>query len=316
MIPRAATRVLIVRAPSRVPGRRESGEPRGAAPLASTARLTTTSIAIYRDATRYDSSHDGAVMNAKHTQEERHDRPPSHPRRPDPSWVAVDSTDPITATRAGDHGPRLDRGPAGTGFGPASAGRMPFMGRSRSTRRGEIRTAILALLLESPMHGYQIITELSDRSGGDWRPSAGSVYPTLQQLTDEGLVRDEERDGRRVYELTESGRAEASEVAGATPPWQSRRQGRQPGPATRRGPGDVGHDAGRPGRRYRRCRPEPTSCWPTAGARCTGCWRTTTPSRTAEGGLTRARPGRGDPRRSDAMIGRASGSSRQSGEVA
>ncbi len=54
------------------------------------------------------------------------------------------------------------------------------------------------------MHGYQIITELSERSGGDWRPSAGSVYPTLQQLTDEGLVRDEERDGRRVYELTDS----------------------------------------------------------------------------------------------------------------
>ena len=67
-------------------------------------------------------------------------------------------------------------------------------------------------LLEAPMHGYQIITELSERSGGDWRPSAGSVYPTLQQLTDEGLVRDEERDGRRVYELTESGRAEAERI--------------------------------------------------------------------------------------------------------
>ena len=118
---------------------------------------------------------------------------------------------------AGDHGPRLDRG-RGMGFGP---GRMPFMGRSRSTRRGEIRTAILALLVESPMHGYQIITELSERSGGDWRPSAGSVYPTLQQLTDEGLVRDEERDGRRVYELTEAGRAEAAKSQGATPPWQN-----------------------------------------------------------------------------------------------
>ena len=68
---------------------------------------------------------------------------------------------------------------------------------------------------------YQIITELSERSGGDWRPSAGSVYPTLQQLTDEGHVRDEERDGRRVYQLTETGRAEAAKSQGATPPWQS-----------------------------------------------------------------------------------------------
>ena len=142
------------------------------------------------------------------------------------------------------------RGPGrGAGFGPGfGPGRMPFLGRSRSTRRGEIRTAILALLLEAPMHGYQIITELSDRSGGDWRPSAGSVYPTLQQLTDEGLVRDEEREGRRVYELTESGRLEAEKSRSAVPPWQSRGQGRQPGPATCRGPGHVGHDAGRPGR--------------------------------------------------------------------
>ena len=116
-----------------------------------------------------------------------------------------------------ERGPR--RGPVRSGgFGP---GRMPFMGRHRSTRRGEIRTAILALLQESPMHGYQIITELADRSGGDWRPSAGSVYPTLQQLTDEGLVRDQEQDGRRVYELTDSGRAEAERTRQEVPPWQA-----------------------------------------------------------------------------------------------
>lgn len=117
--------------------------------------------------------------------------------------------------RSSAYGRRAGFGP---GFGP---GRMPFLGRSRSTRRGEIRSAILALLWETPMHGYQIITELSERSGGDWRPSAGSVYPTLQQLTDEGLVRDEERDGRRVYELTDSGRAEAERSRSAVPPWQS-----------------------------------------------------------------------------------------------
>jgi DNA-binding PadR family transcriptional regulator len=71
------------------------------------------------------------------------------------------------------------------------------------------------------MHGYQVITELSERSGGDWRPSAGSVYPTLQQLTDEGLVRDEERDGRRVYQLTDSGRVEAERTRSEVPPWQA-----------------------------------------------------------------------------------------------
>ncbi len=124
----------------------------------------------------------------------------------------------------GEHGdhrghPGRGRGPGfGPGFGP---GRMPFMGRRRATRRGEIREAILVLLSESPMHGYQVITELADRSGGDWRPSAGSVYPTLQQLTDEGLVRDEEREGRRVYELTESGRAEAERTRSEVPPWQA-----------------------------------------------------------------------------------------------
>jgi DNA-binding PadR family transcriptional regulator len=69
------------------------------------------------------------------------------------------------------------------------------------------------------MHGYQIIQELSERSGGIWRPSAGSVYPTLQQLQDEGLVRSDERDGRRVFELTDAGRAEADTYA---------RRGREP----------------------------------------------------------------------------------------
>jgi len=85
--------------------------------------------------------------------------------------------------------------------------------RREGTRapRGEVRAAILALLAERPMHGYQIIREIEDRSGGDWKPSAGSVYPTLQLLIDEGLVTAEETDGRKVHSLTEAGRA----VAGA-----------------------------------------------------------------------------------------------------
>lgn len=73
--------------------------------------------------------------------------------------------------------------------------------------RGDVRAAILALLAEQPWNGYQIIQEISKRSGGIWKPSSGSVYPALQQLEDEGLIRAEEREGRRVFQLTEAGHA-------------------------------------------------------------------------------------------------------------
>ena len=83
--------------------------------------------------------------------------------------------------------------------------------------RGDVRAAVLALLAEKPMHGYQIIQELTERTGGVWRPSPGSVYPTLQQLQDEELVREAPSDsGKRVYELTDAGREQA---ARATAPW-------------------------------------------------------------------------------------------------
>jgi DNA-binding PadR family transcriptional regulator len=78
-------------------------------------------------------------------------------------------------------------------------------------RRGDIRTALLGALVEGPGHGYEIIGRLEEKSGGVWRPSPGSVYPTLQLFEDEGLVRSEERDGKRIYELTDSGRTEAAE---------------------------------------------------------------------------------------------------------
>ncbi|MFP7760199.1 PadR family transcriptional regulator [Marisediminicola sp. LYQ134] len=83
--------------------------------------------------------------------------------------------------------------------------------------RGEVRTAVLALLAEKPMHGYQIIHEIEERSGGSWKPSAGSVYPTLQLLADEGLVSAEESNGRKVYSLTTEGRdvAAASDLTAA-----------------------------------------------------------------------------------------------------
>jgi DNA-binding PadR family transcriptional regulator len=88
-----------------------------------------------------------------------------------------------------------------------------FRGGGGSVRRGNVRFAILAVLQEKPMHGYQVIQELESRTQGRWRPSAGSIYPTLQLLEDEGLVTSEEVDGRRTYTLTDAGR----KAAGDTP---------------------------------------------------------------------------------------------------
>ena len=98
-----------------------------------------------------------------------------------------------------------------------------FGGRDgrRRMRRGDIRTAVLAVLAEQPRHGYEVIQALEDKTGGAWRPSPGSVYPTLQLLEDEGLARSSEREGKKVYELTETGQEEARsrvEEAGG-PPW-------------------------------------------------------------------------------------------------
>jgi DNA-binding PadR family transcriptional regulator len=87
--------------------------------------------------------------------------------------------------------------------------------------RGDVRAAILALLAEEPMHGYQLINEIEKRSAGTWRPSPGSVYPTLQLLADEGLVRVETAGEKKTYVLTEAG-AEAAEALDALP-WESTR---------------------------------------------------------------------------------------------
>jgi len=93
--------------------------------------------------------------------------------------------------------------------------------RGRKARRGDIRTAALLLLAEQPRNGYQIMQEIEERSEGVWRPSPGSVYPTLQQLEDEGLVRSQESEGQRLIELTDAGRAVLEERAENTPPpWE------------------------------------------------------------------------------------------------
>lgn len=86
-------------------------------------------------------------------------------------------------------------------------------------RRGDVKSAVIRLLAEAPMHGYQIIHEIESRSGGAWKPSPGSVYPTLQLLADEGLIEAHEADGRRTYSLTLTGKEVAESEADSPAPW-------------------------------------------------------------------------------------------------
>ena len=98
--------------------------------------------------------------------------------------------------------------PPGPGFGHARHRFAGFAFRPRPrVGRGDIRAALLRLLAEQPMHGYQLMQRIAERSGGIWQPNPGSVYPTLQALEDEGLVRAEQQEGRRVFQLTDAGRA-------------------------------------------------------------------------------------------------------------
>ncbi len=124
----------------------------------------------------------------------------------------------------GPFGPFGPFGPGGPGGGPP-----PWMaglfglgqserGRGPQVRRGDVRSAILDVLAtagreEEPINGYQVIGRIDDRSNGAWRPSPGSVYPTIQQLQDEGLVESEEEHGRRTLRLSAAGVAYAEENA-------------------------------------------------------------------------------------------------------
>jgi DNA-binding PadR family transcriptional regulator len=105
----------------------------------------------------------------------------------------------------------------GRGRGHGRGGHGPGRGRAR---RGNVRAAVLLLLAERPMHGYEIIQEISERSHGWWRPSPGSVYPTLQLLADEGLVTTDPDNpsGKRLYSLTDAGTEEAGKQE-PTAPW-------------------------------------------------------------------------------------------------
>jgi DNA-binding PadR family transcriptional regulator len=116
--------------------------------------------------------------------------------------------------RGGPFGGPFERpdGPDGErGHGRGRHGHGPH-GRSRRSR-GDVRLAILALLREESRHGYQIIQEIAERSGGSWKPSPGSVYPTVSQLADEGLVHTEKSEGRTLVHLTDAGRTYVTEHA-------------------------------------------------------------------------------------------------------
>lgn len=116
-------------------------------------------------------------------------------------------------------------GPRGMGHGhrcrARHGGPRSFGGPGgRRARRGDVRAALLVLLSEEPRNGYQLMQAIEERSDGAWRPSPGSVYPTLQQLEDEGLVVASERDGQRVFELTDAGRdSVAARPEDAPTPW-------------------------------------------------------------------------------------------------
>jgi len=85
--------------------------------------------------------------------------------------------------------------------------------------RGDVRAAVLILLAEEPMHGYQLMQEMEERSDGGWEPSPGSIYPTLQQLADEELVSSESQGGKNIFSLTDAGR-EAVSAIDEPPAWE------------------------------------------------------------------------------------------------
>jgi len=109
----------------------------------------------------------------------------------------------------GGFGPGGPRGFGGPGFGPGGRGRGP----GRRAGRGDIRAAILLLLAEEPMHGYQLIQQIGERSGGTWRPSPGAIYPALNLLEDEGLIAITSESGRKMATLTEAGGTYVTENA-------------------------------------------------------------------------------------------------------
>lgn len=157
-------------------------------------------------------------------------------RRPDGPFAADPTWGPSRGRRGPGFGPGFG-GPGGPGFGPDDdprGGRFfgpggphgPGPGgrghRGRRAGRGDIRAAVLLLLAEQPMHGYQLIQEIDQRTQGRWRPSPGAIYPALAMLEDEGLVTIERASGRKLATLTEAGGTYVTEHADELgDPWQA-----------------------------------------------------------------------------------------------
>ncbi len=139
--------------------------------------------------------------------------------------------------RGRGHGPGhgFDFGfdPRGGGFGFGPRGRRGPGPRGRRGKRGDVRAAILSLLVERPMHGYEMIQQIAERTDNIWAPSPGSVYPTLQLLEDEGLIAAADSEGsKKLFELTAEGRAAAEKIE--TPPWESMAEDVEPAQANLR----------------------------------------------------------------------------------
>ncbi|MGH2719575.1 MAG: PadR family transcriptional regulator [Actinomycetota bacterium] len=140
---------------------------------------------------------------------------------------------PAGAHRARRH--HEDFPPSGFGWGMWDNPGRGF-GRGRGgpgghrARRGDVQSGILGVLADGPMHGYELIREMEARSGGAWHPSPGSVYPHLQLFQDSGFVTSEERDGKRIYSITDAGREKLAEYLAQTgSPWEFAREGAREG---------------------------------------------------------------------------------------
>jgi DNA-binding PadR family transcriptional regulator len=125
----------------------------------------------------------------------------------------------LMRTRLQDHHERHEHRrwegpPEAFGFGGRRGRRG---GPGRRARRGDVRAAALTLLTERPMHGYEMIQELEERTDGVWRPSPGAIYPALQLLVDQGLVTADAEAGKRLFSLTDAGREEAAKLGDRTP---------------------------------------------------------------------------------------------------
>ena len=132
----------------------------------------------------------------------------------------IDHLERLAALRQFGGGPF---GPGGPLFGGGRGG--PFGGGRGRRRRGDVRLALLILLGEEPRNGYQLMQTIEERSDGRWRPSPGSVYPTLAQLEDEGLIRAVDHEGTKLFEITDAGRDRLGQSKVVPAPWEEDESG-------------------------------------------------------------------------------------------